>query len=416
MQANSTPSAVGLESTWLSVVRNLAVGGLIGFMAWGSFDGVAWLLAILVVPVMLGRAGSRWEAGLVMFAYFLAGARGLPGGAAVFFGDDVSWWLGGGCWLAACVVLTLPFVAFWARSVVRRSVGFVMAVVVCAVPPVGLVGWLSPLTVGGVLFPGMGWLGLGMTLAVLSMLAGMGVGGAWRWVGGLLLVAIVVNVLAIGVWRPVMVPSGWLGVDTHFSGLGSGGYGNSGWMLEARRRVAWVAKFADAVPAGGVRVLPETILGRYDGIARFDLSGVSEVLAARGSRVLVGAEVPAEGGRYLNALVVLGGRPGDGEMAVQGVPVPVSMWKPWAEDGAVADVWGRGAQVMVGGVRAGVVICYEQLLPWSILKVMAGRPDVLVGAANGWWARGTSILPIQREMMRAYGRLFGVGVVLAGNE
>lgn len=394
------------------MARNVVVGGLIGFLAWGSFDSLAWLLAILILPVMWGRAGSRWEAGLVMFAYFLAGARGLPGGAAVFFGDDVSWWLGGGCWLAVCVVLTLPFVAFWARGVVWRSVGFVVAVVVCAVPPVGLVGWLSPLTVGGVLFPGLGWLGLGITLALLSVL----VGEAWWWVGGLLLIAIVVNVLAIWVWRPVMAPSGWAGVDTHFSGLGSGGYGNSGWMLEARRRVAWVERLTEGVPANSVRVLPETILGQYDGIVRFDLSGVSEALAARGSRVLVGAEVPAQGGRYLNALVVLGVRPGDVEMAVQGVPVPVSMWKPWAADGAVADVWGRGGRVMVGGIKAGVVICYEQLLPWSILKVMVGRPDVLVGAANGWWARGTSILPIQREMMRAYGRLFGLGVVLAGNE
>jgi apolipoprotein N-acyltransferase len=62
-----------------------------------------------------------------------------------------------------------------------------------------------------------------------------------------------------------------------------------------------------------------------------------------------------------------------------------------------------------------VVICYEQLLSWSMLKAVSGTPDVLVGAANGWWAKDTSIPAIQREMMRAYGRLFGVGVVMAGN-
>jgi hypothetical protein len=404
-------SNAGTSAFWLSMLFRLIVGSLVGLIAWGSGDSLGWVVAILVLPIVWGLSVSRWQAGAVMLGYFLAGARGLPGGTVVFFGSDTIWWVEYGFWLAACLLLTLPFVVFWARNHRWRAVGFVGALVVCVVPPLGLIGWLSPLAVGGALYPGIGWLGVVMTLVLLSALSS----GAWRWAGGMLMVAVLVNVLAVAVWRPVVMPGGWAGVDTHFPQLGSGGYGDAGWMLEARQRVGWVNRFIETVPANSVRVLPETVLGRYDGIAQFDLMDASDALAARGSRVLVGAEVPEKDGRYLNALVVLGTGMNDSGQAVQGVPVPVSMWKPWGKDGAVADVWGRGGRVTVNGVKAGVVICYEQLLSWSMLKAVSGTPDVLVGAANGWWAKDTSIPAIQREMMRAYGRLFGVGVVMAGN-
>ncbi len=402
----------GTKALSLSMFLRLIIGGLVGLIAWGSGDSLVWLVPILVLPIVWGKAGSRWQASAVMLGYFLVGARGLPGGVVVFFGNGTDWWVEYGFWLSACVMLTVPFVVCWARGQRGRSVGFVVALAVCVVPPLGLIGWLSPLAVGGVLYPGVGWLGVVMTLALLALLAA----GAWRWVGGLLVLAVVVNVLAVVVWRPVVLPAGWAGVDTHFPQLGSGVDGSdNGVMLAGRQRVAWMNRFVETVPANSVRVLPETVLGRYDGIAEFDLMDASDALAARGSRVLVGAEVPEAGGRYLNALVVLGAGAGEGGRAVQGVPVPVSMWKPWATDGAVADVWGRGGRVTVSGVKAGVVICYEQSLSWSMLKAVSGSPDVLVGAANGWWAKDTSIPAIQSEMMRAYGRLFGVGVVMARN-
>lgn len=135
--------------------------------------------------------------------------------------------------------------------------------------------------------------------------------------------------------------------------------------------------------------------------------------------MLVGAEIPTQDAqRYLNAVVTLGGVVGaDGvqAMAVEGIPVPVSMWKPWADDGAIADVWARGGQVTVNGQRAAVLICYEQFLTWSIIERFLAKPDVLVGVSNVWWTGGDQMPRVQQQTMQVWGRLFAVGVVLAAN-
>jgi apolipoprotein N-acyltransferase len=213
----------------------------------------------------------------------------------------------------------------------------------------------------------------------------------------------------------VRAPAGWQGVDTNFSRLSSAGSDDAGQLLAAMKRVEWVRKFAERMPAHSVRVLPETVLGSVDGMAELALHDAQATLMARGSRLLAGAELLQADGRYQNAVMVLGAKAGEQRMAVQNIPVPVSMWRPWAPDGAVADVFGMGNVIEVNGARSGVVVCYEQLLPFSLLWVMMSRPDVIVAVSNVWWARETSIPDIQRQTVDAFGRLFGVAVVAAKN-
>lgn len=165
-----------------------------------------------------------------------------------------------------------------------------------------------------------------------------------------------------------------------------------------------------------VRILPETVLGPVGDSARFMLTDVSARLAKRGSRLLVGGELNLDDGRYQNALLVVGAKKSEDRQAVQGIPVPVSMWHPFGKAGAVADVWGHSGLIEVAGKKTGVLICYEQLLTYSILWMMAEKPDVLVGASNLWWVTDKTIPVVQAQMMMAFGRLFGVPMVRAVNE
>jgi hypothetical protein len=344
-----------------------------------------------------------------MFCYFLAGARGLPGGVTVFFGDG-PWWAGFAFWSGAALLLSLPFAVLWSRNSLWRPWLYLLAVLVAVVPPLGLIGWISPLSGSGALFPGLGWIGL----LLMAGLSAAFVVRSVRWSAGVLVLAFSANVVAL--YSGVAAPARWSGVDTHFSRLGSGGADDAGQVLGALRRVQWVGQFAASVPVNSVVVLPETVVGSLGADAALNLSPADEALAARGSRVLVGAELPLSDGRYENALYVLGAKKGEQRSAVQSIPVPVSMWKPWARDGAVADVFGNGGLLEVGGVRAATFICYEQLLSFSLLKaMMMGKPDVIVGAANLWWVTDRSIPIIQKQMLGWVGRLFGVGVVTAGN-
>lgn len=381
------------------------VGVATGYLAWGDGTEVWRLAWLLLLPVSWGLAQSRWSASLLMLGYYLGGARGLPGGAAVFFGSDAPAWLGFACYLSVCLFLTLPFFLLWAKS--SGGWRFVAAMCVSVLPPLAFVGWINPLAVSGALFPGMGWIGLVLAMGVMTAL----VARSMKWLAALALVVISAN--AVSLAHPVAAPAGWLGVDTHFQQLGSGG--GVGQVFDAFKRVDWLVKFADSVPANSVRVLPETVIGPIGAKAKYLLADVSAKLARRGSRVLAGGELAQADGRYLNAVVVVGAKADEDRQAVQGIPVPVSMWKPWSSNGAVPDAFGHGNLIDVTGKRAGVLICYEQLLTYSVLWMMTDKPDVLVGVSNLWWVTDKTIPVIQDQMMMTFGRLFGVGVVRAAN-
>lgn len=383
------------------------VGGMVGWWAWGGSSSVAWLVLLLVLPVAWGLARSRWSAGALMLAYYFAGTRGLPGGVTVFFGEESSW-LGWSFCSAVCLLLTIPFVILWSANERGHGWRFVLAAGTSAVPPLAIIGWLNPLMVAGAIFPGFGWVGLVLTGLLLAGLAAQ----RWRMVAGLGLVIVLANGWAMG--HTVSAPKGWRGVDTQFSQLASGRGGDAGELLAAMDRVQWVKQFADTVPANSVWVLPETILGPYRK-AEFSLQETETALTARGSRLVVGVELYRADGQYSNAAVVLGAAKGEDRVAVQNLPVPISMWKPWAKNGAVADIFGHGNVIRVAGQRVGVMICYEQLLAFSGFWMMLKRPDVLVGMANVWWVKDVSIPMIQGQMMASLGRLFGVGVVKGVN-
>ena len=387
-----------------------AIGACVGFYGWGNSAAIGALFLLILLPLFWGLAANRWSASIFMLAYFLASARGLPSGAGVFFGNGAAWWAGWALWLSACVFLTAPFLLLWTGRVSLRPLRFVLAVIVSLVPPIGLIGWVNPVASAGVYFPALGWLGLFLMLTLMWAL----VARSSKWIviiGG---VSILVN-LWFAIYSDVKVPDGWHGVDTRFSGLSSAGSDDAGQILASWKRVEWVKHYAEGMPSHSVSVLPETLLGSYSAVADYSLMEVKEKLTERGSRLLVGAELAQPDGHYLNGLMVLGSREGENGFVAQGVPVPVSMWMPWAQGGAVANIFGGGGVVRVNDVRAGVLVCYEQLLSFSALKVMRAKPDVLVGAANVWWVKDASIPAIQGQMLSVYGRLFGVPVVRAVN-
>ena len=385
----------------ITVIFGLA-GGAVGWLAWGG-GTEAWRLAcLLLLPLGWGLARSRWSASLLMLGYYLGGARGLPGGTAVFFGEGGPWWLGYACYFGACLFLTLPFLILYGQH--GRGWRFVIAMCISIVPPLAFVGWINPIAVAGTIFPAMGWIGLAATTGLMISLVDRSV-----WILSFAIISALANYYYVA--PAVLV--GWTGIDTHFPRLSNGD--GIGAVMDGMKRVDWLLKYADTVPSNSVRVLPETIIGPVGMSAKYLMSGASTDLKKRGSRILVGGELNQDDGRYLNAVLVIGAQGSDGKQAVQGIPVPVSMWHPFGKSGAVADVWGHSGLVDVNGKKTGVLICYEQLLTYSVLWMMTEEPDVLVGASNLWWVTDKTIPVIQEQMMLTFGRLFGVVVVRAVN-
>lgn len=384
----------------------VAGGALCGF-AWGH-EGHAWLIGLAaVMPLLWHWSGSRGWAGAVALAYYLAGSRGLPFGAGIFFAESAPVWFSWALWIAAGLVNALSWFFLWSQNPRRRAWTMPAAMILTALPPLGFIGWTNPLTAAGVVFPGLGFIGLVILLVGLVTV----VLRRWPMLATVAGVALVANVSAALWAKPAPWAASWSGQDTHFARLQTDAKPD---LLGEGLRVMQILMIAGQIEPGRVVVLPETVLPRVhqgNDFAATMLADVSARLKAKGSAILVGAEVATPGQQLQNVLVTLGDAGGP---LIQRVPVPIGMWRPWAAESIAAAPLASGVG-QVASRKVAYSICYEQLLVFPLLVSMAQGPDLIVGAANDWWARGTSIPTIQGQALDVWGRLFGVPVVRATN-
>lgn len=351
-------------------------------------------------PFLWALSSSRVIAAAVSAGYFLAASRGLPQGVANFYAADL--WPGLMLWVMASASFTVVHAVLWTRqSGGVRAVRYVVAMVLMALPPFGIVGWAHPLTAAGILFPGCGWLGIGAAGILLAVIAGR------RWQ---IAVAILLGLYAWSAtdWTQPELPDRWKGADL---ALGQN-LGRDGALRYHRDLIATV--LAEGEEARFM-VLPESALGFWTPtVARVWQHG----LLGSGVTVIAGAAVIDAAG-YDNVMVTISAS----EARIlyrERMPVPVSMWQPWRAwigggGGARAHFFANPV-VDVSGMRIAPLICYEQLILWPILQSMLQAPDIIVATGNGWWTSGTSIIAIQQASAVAWSQLFGVPIVMAFNQ
>jgi hypothetical protein len=369
-------------------------GAVVGILAWvGPYPAIA--LALLM-PALWAAAESRWVAGLVVLGYQLGATRGLPGGVMTFYGTFLA--LGVLLWVVAALVVAATWAWSWKPTKAARPWWMPFPLILTALPPIGVLGWVHPINAAGALFPGWGWLGIAGTVFVAMGLALVPKG--WLAISPLLLV------LWAGVAeRPAKSLPGWQGLDTK-EPFGHGEVDSGRDLMRAMT----LPKLAAATP-GRVIVLPESIGGLW-----FEVPEAfwKEGLASSGDKtVLLGAEIGEGDGRSENILLSVN-RTGSKIIYRQRMPVPLTMWRPWASDGTHA-YWFENPVVDVAGERAAVLICYEQVIVWPILFSMAARPTVVVAIANDWWAGASTIPRIQENCVLSWCRLFGTPLVTATN-
>lgn len=392
--ANGTNSAAG------RCALLAALASAVGFLSWhGSVAMLAFAPAIVIV---WRAARSRMQAFIFLYAYYLAASRGLLLGAGIFFGDSLTgpaWAYGLGIWLVPNAILAATWALCWGRSL--RIARISVALLLTSLPPIGVVGWANPLTAAGAIFPGLSWLGMALTMCLLAMLA-----HRLRPVlaSGLIALAIAANTAYVPT-----DPPGWVSIDTTV-GTDRDAESEYSRLQTVQHQVMSQIR---AHPEAKVFVLPELVGGNWDANAIW-WEDIGEQLNARGQTALIGAYLPyARNHRYVNALFSIGRDP-DWAL-VDRVPVPISMWRPWDSQSATAFWWESGV-TSIAGIRAASLVCYEQLLIWPIAVSMANRPEIIVGASNVWWARGTSIPAIQHQAVSAWARLLNIPSVWAKNE
>ena len=372
----------------------VAAAAAVGAIGWSG--DVLLLPVACLFPALWAFAPTRLVAGLVSMAYFMAASRGLPLGVSIFYATDM--WRALVLWVAASLSFVLVHTVLWTSpSGWRKAVRYAIASILLSVPPFGIVGWASPITAAGVLFPGWGWAGLAAAaIGQLVMttrlwpIASLVLGGALAW--------------SAATWTPPTLPEGWVGINTDFH------YAAAGQHADYEQHLATIALAKNAAKNGAATiVLPESALGIW--------TPTTERLWLRGLQgldisVIGGAIVLREEG-YENVMIEVAGQ-SSRIIYRQRMPVPLSMWRPWAIDGATASFFGNPAGGFAG-TRIAPLICYEHLIVWPILQSMLFAPDTIVAIGNGWWTEGTNIVAIQRASSLAWAVLFDIPLMTSFN-
>jgi hypothetical protein len=155
-------------------------GVAIALVSWSPGQ---WLVALLALPYVWARASCRRNAWALWFGYYACGARDIPLMTLHFFTGyhelptAVALFAGVVLWILSGALLALPWAALAPRrhasvlSVALRTLG---AITIVTLPPLGVIGWLSPTLAAAALYPGFGAAGLVLGLVCLIVSAVLG--------------------------------------------------------------------------------------------------------------------------------------------------------------------------------------------------------------------------------------------------
>jgi hypothetical protein len=380
-------------------VVDCSAAAAVGAIGWSG--QVATLSLSFAFPLLYLIQPNRRAAYGLAFAYYAGASWPLVSGASSFFGPNHSYWQAVGLWIGASLLLAAPWGLFHFPTWPLRWLSLPLAFAGITLPPVGLIGWASPLTSAGILFPASGWLGiLGLVLlpAVVIRRARGGILAAGAFVA-------LANLLHPGFPRP---PSGWEAVDTTFGGSELERTN----PLREFQQQEWIQQRALA-SAARVIVFPETALAQWTEATEEFWEPTVTALTARDQTVFVGATVaiPASSQRLNN--VIIRGAAGPTAFS-QRIPPPISMWRPLSRAGFPVQL-NSPATLQIGGERVGVLICYELLVAGPVLSTTWEHPTLLVGVANDYWVRKTPIPAVQHAALLAWARLYWLPSLIAAN-
>ena len=376
------------------VCFRLISAGAIGFLAW---RGELWAIPLsLLAACLIAVQPSRIAAGSTALAYYSTASLPVIGVSEVYW--PANGVLAIALWFAAAAVLALPWIVFWTRQPALKPFAATAAVLLSSVPPLCIVGWASPLVSAGVLFPGSAWFGI----AGVATLPGLLMHRKTRI--ACLLAATTASIILNARSKPINIPKGWEAEMTHIHRSRQQAGLNDFFIEDRLQRMVMQSQAHFLVfPEGAVRHWTEATDAFW-----------SPALDGTPKTVLVGAGQAIPGSsQYYNSVVILGKEPR--EAVHQRIPVPGGMWNPLRPKGTYAPDLLAPGTVDVGGQRAAILICYEQLLAWPMLRSAIEQPTLLIAISNESWTSATVVPPVQRACARAWARLFGLPLISAIN-
>jgi len=395
------------------------------------------------LPIVCLRAGSRKVAFESTLGYYTAGLWPMIPGLQRYIGSSASPLIPFAIWLLAAILLSVPWTVAWTDRPRKYIWRVPLAFVTTSVPPLGIIGFISPLTSAGYLFPSTSWVGLA-AVALLPgvLLAARGMAPRVRLPVACLAFA-ACGLLAIGgrvrtTLEAETIP-GWVGVNTHFGDLSQ--------PFRDYAAATFVQRKAAESPAR-VLIFPEFIVPRWSEATLAFWRRTLDRCRKRGQVLVIGAGLPSNvrmkndrptfdfaaaidalesrdssslgttkaftgssPESVENTLLILGASSGK---LYQRVPVPIGMWRPFSNVSVPLRLNGPGV-IDIDHQRTAVLICYEEILTFPVLASMLQNPTAIIGISNSFWFDETTIPDYQAAALRGWARLFQLPLFMAVN-
>lgn len=335
-----------------------------------------------------------------------------------------------------CVVTASPWLLIRTGYKTSTFVTAVIALIATAFPPVGVIDPFSPLVAATDLAPGLGLLGLVITTVSFAFLILMTVDDGWfpypsRYLVGLLGLSLLPWILppvhrAHTALDPIAL-SGYFGQEPHT-------------LVAQRARIDQLSRLITAVqrrhPQAKLFVFPEFFLGRFDRAVATWLRPISLNLAHHDQEGIAGAVIalPSKHGKrvvWTDGVVAFGWYRA---LVATRQPAPLAEWRPWNVSRFPAFWWPRKKLrdgILLGRIdydlrrardtriRIAVSICYAGTLAWTWLwNELSFRttPTLVIAPESFLWTRNTQPRLLEARLVRAWGRLYGVRVLIARAE
>jgi hypothetical protein len=382
-----------------------ALAAATGVIAWSG--QLATIPLSLMAPLLVYHAKSRKHAYASMFCYYAAATWPLIPGARAFFGLRGMPLIGLFLCLAAASLLALPWGLLFTRGRGRAALSLPVCILLTAMPPLGIIGWASPLLSAGVLFPGSKWFGLALIIAFLSLFR-------FKPAHSVFCLTLCVFVFHFQYTQP-QLPAGWEAVNTNY---GVSGQGDTDFTTEYNTHQSMQNTILESRAA--VLLFPEHLVTNWNESTEAFWGDTITSVANQHRTILIGAGInqpgdsknPFDQNRYLNVVLARGEE--NTALYQERIPIPIAMWKPFGDDGVPLNLFASGT-IHVHNQNAAVLICYEQVLVWPFLSSALEHPTILLTTANDYWAKNTRIPAIQQSSVASWARLFHLPVLSAAN-
>lgn len=362
------------------------IAAMLGLMAI-SGHSFAYGVSVVLLPCLVVASHSRREAFVNMAAYFSAAASILPQ-ALIDFDGSKSEPVAVLTFVGVVGLMAGLWTLSWVESFRLRVRNTVLTSLILAIPPIGVIGVMNPISGLGALFPGTGLLGITLFITGAYLISTNRGTAAGLVFAGLLL-------LNLGSPQSKK-KSLWKGVSTAYS------LANQNTPYDSY-----------------VRLLSELPGHRFEEHLAFSESFLKGVEPAQVAEILAqktraeSAIFGLEPSRGANALLYVG-RGGETRMYLQRQPIPLTMWNPLADNHYAAN-WSSNPVISVQGRVIAPLICYESLLVWPIVASVFSGANTIVTISNVKWDTSKKISRLLRSVNQNWAQLFDIPLTIAIN-